>query len=59
VSFKFPIALAALRKAIFNRLLPLGILFLNTLPPIILLLGASLNQLCNRGSPRIRKRVIG
>ena len=34
-------ALAALRKPIFKRLLPLGILLLNTFPPLILLLGAS------------------
>ena len=47
VSFKFPMALAALRKAIFKRLLPLGILLLSTLPPDILLLGASRSQLAN------------
>ncbi len=41
VSFRFQIALAALRKAIFNRLLPLGTLWLSTLPALILLLGAS------------------
>src|SRR5574344_183252 len=44
-SFRLPIALAALRSAIFNRLLPLGIRLESTLPPLILLLGASLNQL--------------
>src|SRR5918996_50544 len=47
VSFKFPIALAALRNAIFNLLLPLGILLLSTLPPLILLLGANLNHDAN------------
>ena len=40
-------ALAAFRKAIFKRLLPLGILLLNTLPLHILLLGTGLNQLAN------------
>jgi hypothetical protein len=48
VSFKFPIELAALCKAVFNRLLPLGTLLLSTLPPLILLLGTSLNA----GEPR-------
>src|SRR5450432_3583752 len=47
VSFKLPIAFAALRNAIFSRLLPLGTLLLNTLPPDILLLGASRSQLAN------------
>src|SRR5689334_4882928 len=47
VSFKLPIALAALRNAIFNLLLPFGTLWLSTLPPLILLLGASLSQLAN------------
>ena len=37
-------ALAAFRKAIFRRLLPLGTLLLSTLPPLILLLGASLSH---------------
>jgi len=44
-SFRFPIALAALLSAIFNRLLPFGIRLERTLPPLILLLGASLSQL--------------
>ena len=35
VSFKLPITLAAFRKAIFKRLLPLGILQESTLPPLI------------------------
>src|SRR5664279_4024601 len=47
VSFKFPMALAAFLKAIFKRLLPFGILLLSILPPLILLLGASLSQLAN------------
>jgi hypothetical protein len=46
-SFRFPMALAALRKAIFSILLLLGILFESTLPPQILWLGASLNQELN------------
>src|SRR3954452_14566724 len=37
VSFKLPIALAALRKAIFNLLLPLGTLLLMIFPPVFLL----------------------
>jgi hypothetical protein len=44
VSFKSPIALAAMHRAIFNLLIPLGTLWLSTLPPLILLLSASLNQ---------------
>ena len=44
VSLRFPIALAALRNAIFNRLLPLAILLLNIFPPDILLFGLNLNQ---------------
>src|SRR5665811_1329421 len=44
VSFRFPIALAACRSAIFNRLLPFGTLLLRIFPPDILLLGASLGQ---------------
>lgn len=44
-SFRFPIALAALLSAIFNRLLPFGIRLESTLPPLILLFGASLSQL--------------
>jgi hypothetical protein len=43
-SLRFPTALAALRRAIFNRLLPCGILLDRTLQPLILLLGASLSQ---------------
>ena len=46
-SFKFPMALAALRKAIFNLLLPFGILLDSTFPPLILLFGASLNHEAN------------
>jgi hypothetical protein len=44
VPFRFPITLAALRSAIFKRLLPLGILLLSTFPPLILLLGDSLSH---------------
>ena len=44
-SFKLPIALAEFRSAIFKRLLPFGILFHNTFPPLILLYEESLNQL--------------
>jgi hypothetical protein len=40
-------ALAAFLSAIFSLLLPLGILALNTFPPLILLLGASRSQLEN------------
>jgi len=47
VSFKLPTALAAFLRAIFNRLLPLGILLLKIFPPLILLLGANLSQLAN------------
>src|SRR5665213_3670699 len=47
VSFKLPIALAAFLNAILSLLLPLGTLWLNTLPPLILLLGSSLSQLAN------------
>ena len=47
MSFKLPTALTALRKAIFNRLLPLGNLLLNIFPPLILLFGDSLNQLAS------------
>src|SRR4051794_1585229 len=47
VSFRLPIALAALRNAIFNLLLPLGTLLLMMFPPIFLLLGASLSQEVN------------
>ena len=46
-SFKLPIAFAAFLSAIFNRLLPRGVFLLKVLPPDILLLGASLNQLAN------------
>ncbi len=42
-SFKLPTALAAFRSAILSRLLPFGILFDKTLPPLILLFGASLS----------------
>jgi hypothetical protein len=44
VSFKFPIEFAACRSAIFKRLLPLGILELNTLPSDIFVLDVSHNQ---------------
>ncbi len=44
VSFKFPMAFTECRKAIFSRLLPLGILLFNIFPPDILLFGASRNQ---------------
>lgn len=44
VSFRFPIALAACRRAIFKLLLPFGTLLLRIFPPDILLLGASLGQ---------------
>lgn len=47
VSFKLPTTLAACLRAIFNRLLPFGILLLRILPPLILLLGASLSQEAN------------
>jgi hypothetical protein len=47
VSFKFPIALAAFLNAIVNLLLPFGILLDSVLPPLILLLGVSRNQLAN------------
>jgi ABC-type methionine transport system permease subunit len=40
-------ALAAFLNAIFNQLFPFGILLLSILPPLILLLGASLGQLAN------------
>ena len=43
-SLRFPTALAAFLNAVFRRLHPLGILFESVLPPLILLLGASLNQ---------------
>lgn len=46
-SFKFPITLADCRNATFNRLLPLGKFHLNSLPPLILLLGANLNHAVN------------
>lgn len=36
--------MAAFRSAILSRLLPCGILFESTLPPLILLLGASLSR---------------
>src|SRR5215471_11078588 len=48
VSFKLPMAFAAFLSAIFSRLLPLGTLLLIILPPVFLLLGASLSQLVNR-----------
>src|SRR5680860_1064967 len=44
VSLRLPIAFAACRRAIFNRLLPFGTLLLRILPPDILLFGASLSQ---------------
>jgi hypothetical protein len=47
VSFKFPIAFAACRNAIFNLLLPFGIRLLNVFPPYILLFGANLSQEAN------------
>jgi len=40
-------ALAALRSAILRLLLPFGVLELSSLPPLILLFGASLSQLAN------------
>jgi len=46
-SYKFPIAFAAFRKAIFNLLLPLYILLLNTFPPLILLFGVSRSLAAN------------
>jgi hypothetical protein len=45
VSLKFPIAFAALRRAIFKRFDPLGILWLNIRPPLTLLLGHNRSQL--------------
>ena len=45
--FRLPTALAAFRNAIFSLLLPYGIRLESTRPPLILLLGASLNQEAN------------
>jgi hypothetical protein len=47
VSLRLPMALAACRKAIFNRLLPFGTLPVMIFPPVFLLLGASRNQEVN------------
>jgi hypothetical protein len=47
VSLRLPIALVEFLSAIFNRLLPLGILLLRTRPLLILVLGDNLNQLAN------------
>ena len=44
---RFPITFAACLNAIFNRLLPFGILLLSTFPPEILLFGANRNQEAN------------
>ncbi len=58
VSFRLPIALAFCLKAIFNRLLPLGILLLSTLPPDILLFGASLAHETNCFDEFIRRFLL-
>jgi len=47
VSFILPIALAVFLSAILRRLLPLCTLRLNSIPPLILLSGASLSQEVN------------
>ncbi|MBL3658281.1 hypothetical protein [Fulvivirga sediminis] len=52
-SFILLVELAAFRKAIFSRLLPLGTLLDNNFSPLILLLEANLSQLekCLPSSP--------
>src|SRR5688572_14300519 len=47
LSFKFPTTLAACRRAILSRLLPLGVWLLSTLPPETFLLGDRRNQEAN------------
>jgi len=51
VSFKLPMALAALRNAILSRLLPFSILLLNTLPPLVSPLKSSQGLSVEAGSP--------